>query len=440
MATVQKRGNSYFITVTNGYINGKQVRETRTYKPDTTQSKRQQEIALNQFVANFEAEVRAGKTTGNRMTLITLYGLWYKDYVLKELEQSSHGEFKARFEKIILPQLGKYHLLELTPMVIDKFLRDLEEGGRADGKEGGYAPKTIRKIRSILSSCLQYAVQYGLLPSNPCSVIRRNHRKVVQQKLKYWTPQQTQTFLQIISKPIPIYSKRHKQTRHGKVIYLDSYFTGKYLDTQLKYRTLFNIVIFTGLRRGEVLALRWSDIDYQERTIKIQHAIGNAFLDGHSVQYEKAPKTEAGFRTISVPQNVIDLCRQLQIEQHKTILKLGTAWKGNRNDLDSNYLFTTPEGEAMNVSTPYHEFQRILNCYNKTVPESEQLPVIPLHGLRHTNCTLMIANDVDIKTIMTRMGHSDISVTTGIYGHELKEREQAASDVLEDVLLKTKNA
>ena len=118
-------------------------------------------------------------------------------------------------------------------------------------------------------------------------------------------------------------------------------------------------------------------------------------------------------------------------------MAMGTAWKGFRTlaTIDQNFIFTQENGRQMCKDTLSREFHRIINCYNLTVPEEQKLPQIPLHGLRHTNATLLIANDADIKTVMNRLGHSDVSVTLGIYAHALQERDKKAADTLEQVLL-----
>ncbi|MGN8907018.1 tyrosine-type recombinase/integrase [Bacillota bacterium HCP28S3_F12] len=438
MARIQKRGQSYRIFVSRGYVNGKQMRETTTYKPPEGLTKHQEEVAVKKYAADFEARVLADRTHGDRMRLKELYALWKDNYVLKELEPSVHSDYINYAERQILPVFGSYYLPDITPLMVDKFLRSFETGGRLDGKEGGYSAKTIAYIRCIFSSMLHYAVQYGLLQLNPCNQIRRNNRKVeAPKKLKYFTPEQAGDFLNLLNTPIPVMSKPSTQKRNGKVVNIQSYFTGCYLNVQLKYKVAYNLLIFTGMRRGELLALKWSDIDFEHGIISINKAMGSRVEDGHNVQYEKSPKTSSGYRSVSIPASVLKMCKEYQQEQRRNIMAMGTAWKGFRTlaTIDQNFIFTQENGRQMCKDTLSREFHRIINCYNLTVPEEQKLPQIPLHGLRHTNATLLIANDADIKTVMNRLGHSDVSVTLGIYAHALQERDKKAADTLEQVLL-----
>lgn len=438
MAQIEKRGDSYRIVVSRGYINGKQARIRSTYKPPEGLTKHQEEVAVKKYAADFEARVLADRTHGDRMRLKELYALWKDNYVLKELEPSIQDDYMMYAERLILPALGSYLLPDLTPLIVDKFLRSFESGGRLDGKDCGYSAKTISFIRCVLSGMFQYAVQYGMLQLNPCNQIRRNNKRVsAPEKPKIFTPEQVGIFLELLDKPIPIMSKPSTQKRNGKIVNVSSYNTGKFLYVPSKYKLAFYILIFSGMRRGELLALKWSDIDYMRGTISITKATGKKLQNGHGEQYEKTPKTKSGYRTISVPDTVLKLCKEYQQEQRRHIIAMGTAWKGFRTlaTIDQNFIFTQENGTQMDIDTPYKEFHRIINCYNLTVPEEQQLPLIPLHGLRHTNATLLIANDADIKTVMTRLGHNDVSVTLGIYAHALQERDKKAADTLEQVLL-----
>ena len=147
----------------------------------------------------------------------------------------------------------------------------------------------------------------------------------------------------------------------------------------------------------------------------------------------KPPKTETSIRTLTLPSFSIQLLKQYKIEQNEYRLSLGDQWIGE------NYLFIQWNGKLMNKSTPYHTFKRIIKKYNSTVSnEIDMLPQIPLHGLRHTSATLLIAEKVDVKTVSTRLGHSQTSTTMDIYAHALKKMDQKASDALEQAFKKPK--
>lgn len=178
-------------------------------------------------------------------------------------------------------------------------------------------------------------------------------------------------------------------------------------------------------RKGELLGLRWEDIDWESNQIKITRAI--AYADGGEIV--KQPKTKSSRRTVTVPGVVMNLLRAWKKEQTETRLYLGDYWQ------ESGWVFTQENGLRMNYSTPRHAFHQVLEQYNKDHPK-EPLPLIPFHGLRHTSATLLIADRQDIRSVAARLGHSQTSTTLNIYAHALKESDQKAADSLATMLKK----
>lgn len=109
----------------------------------------------------------------------------------------------------------------------------------------------------------------------------------------------------------------------------------------------------------------------------------------------KVPKNKSSVRTLVLPQQVLDMLRQLKQEQREYVLKIGSAWKGKRGkEYDYNFLFTQWDGSLIYPTTPYSDFKKLIRNYNKTAPANAQLPDITLHDLRHTNATLLIAQNI----------------------------------------------
>ena len=133
-------------------------------------------------------------------------------------------------------------------------------------------------------------------------------------------------------------------------------------------RVLFNLAVFSGLRKGEMLALQWSDIDFENSTVSVTKAA--AVVDGKQVC--KAPKTKNSRREVSIPRFLTDRLCNLMVEQAKTKESLGAYWKGN------NWLFTQSDGSMMSYSTPYATFQDAIDRYNAGKEPADQLPHIPL--------------------------------------------------------------
>ena len=196
-----------------------------------------------------------------------------------------------------------------------------------------------------------------------------------------------------------------------------------------QFRVFFMLSIFCGFRKGETLALNWEDIDFEAREISITKAIGRT-PEGFGY---KAPKNRTAVRKVPFPESILPVL--LQYRHDYEILKesMGSRWQGNGN------LFIQPDGRLMGHTTTYQYFVRHLRRYNRWVEqhpkEAEQeglepLPVIPLHGLRHSCATLLNYLDVNIVDISKYLGHSSCSTTMNIYAHSFEEQKKAASEKL----------
>lgn len=145
----------------------------------------------------------------------------------------------------------------------------------------------------------------------------------------------------------------------------------------------------------------------------------------------KPTKTKGSVRDIAVPASVMTLARQWKSEQAQERLRIGSKWHSG------NYVFTQWNGQRMGLDTPYQAFHRIIQNYNATrQPDAPELPLIPLHGLRHTAATLLIGHGVDIRTVSGRLGHANTSTTLNIYAEYLDELDRSAADKLNDLLIR----
>lgn len=187
---------------------------------------------------------------------------------------------------------------------------------------------------------------------------------------------------------------------------------------------MFELAIYTGLRKGELLALKFSDIDCENCMVHITKSVTT--LGGKQIC--KVPKTKSSVRSVSIPQSLADRILELQEERKKVQDFWGADWQGE------NWVFTAEDGRMMNYHTPYHALQDAIQCYNKTHDKDDQLPVIPFHGLRHTSATLLISAKQDIATVSKRLGHAHTSVTLDIYTHALEKNDYVAADALENML------
>lgn len=406
MASIRKRGSSYQITVSNGRdINDKQIIETTTWKPDPDKTDKQNQRDLERFAMDFEDRVKAGKyLNGEKITLQDFYSLWLKEYASLQLEPTTIDIYNILFNTHLLPELGNVKLARIQPVGINRLYASMQQE-RKDGKAGGYSPTTIKRVHALLSSVLSTAVQWNILPDNPCDRVKPPKQERNTEDVKFFNESETAAFL----------DELEKETREGSI--------------KLQHNIFFQLSIFCGLRRGETVALLWSDIDLNQRTVMISKS--TSIVKGKP--YTKLPKNKSSIRKISVPEHIIKILKQYRKEYNLYRLSIGSQWILREDN--EEFLFISWNGSQMYPSTPYGIFKDILHRYNQKHPETP-LPDIPLHGLRHTSATLLIGQQVDIRTVSNRLGHAQTSTTMNIYSHALQSLDQAAADTLENMLVK----
>ena len=427
MASIRKRGNTYQVTVSNGRdSSGKQIIETATFIPDPQKTDKQNQKALEKFVFEFEEKVKSGKyLDGEKITFKDFVDIWFADYGNTHLEQASIQLYKHLLYKHIIPEIGHLKLSKILPAHLNKLYNTLNTE-RKDGKPGGYAPKTIKHVHNTISGIYASAVKWNIVTDNPCDRVEPPRMAPTRDKLKYFTLEQTELFLSLLDKEYTTTCKAHDRIDDtGK-----SYHVADYSETRsipLQFRLFYQMALFCGLRRGELVALEWSDLDFTDNSVSITKS--TACVGGKPVT--KTTKTNSSIRKISVPASVMALAKKYKKEQMQYRLAIGSQWEGE------NHIFIQWNGKQMHPDTPYKTFKKIIKRYNATVKnEAEKLPDIPLHGLRHTSATLLISQNVDVKTVSNRLGHAQTSTTMDIYSHALKKMDEQAAVVLDDLLVK----
>ncbi len=427
MPSIEERNGSYRIIVSCGRdIYGKKRRETATFTPDPSLTPKKKQKAAEEFARQFEAQVKNGMAMdGRKITLKEFTDRWLEEYAAQELQPGTVEKYKAELNDKILPKLGHLKLSELRPHNLNSFFVSMtKDGARKDGKEGGYSKGSIAKTRNVLSSVLRTATEWEIIDRNPLDKVRTQAEDAAD-KIKFFTPEQAATFLDYIEKPYTIKTKGHKRIDDtGNEYTVGDYESTREIPEQL--RVLFILAIYAGLRKGELLALEWSDIDFNTDTISVSKAV--SVVAGQ--QITKSPKTKNSYRTVSIPPFLTQRLRALRADRIKYRLSLGDYWQG------AEWVFIQDNGKQMSYSTPYSAFQDTINRYNAGKPAADQLPPIPFHGLRHTSATLLIASKQDVRTVSSRLGHAQASTTMNIYAHALQETDRKAATALEDMLVK----
>lgn len=307
------------------------------------------------------------------LTLGTWLERWSAETFPLSLRASTAENCRRMIQNHIVPRLGKKRLADLTTDDIQKFCNELRQSGRVDQQESGLSASMVRRVHSLLHQALDAAVRARLIPSNPADGVQ--------------LPKQRRTQKQILN------------DEQLNVLM-------KAIEGDEDWHDFFYTELTTGLRRGEICALRWEDFDESEGLLHVRRTLkreNGALVCGDT-------KTYAGQRVILLPLSTAELLR----ERRKSAL---TDW------IFPNLL--RPE-QPTNPNTAYDHMKLIL--------KRAGLPDIRFHDLRHTFATHALASGVDAKTLAGILGHTNASFTLDTYTHVTDDMKETASGIVGDFM------
>lgn len=384
MATIKKRGDSYLIRVSCGYdVNGKHKEQSMTWRPDEGMTKKQIEKELNRQAVMFEESVNHGFKT-SAMKFQELAEEWFENYAKNALRSTTY-ERMLQLTHRVYPAIGHLRIDKITARHLQGFVNSLAKEGANEKTGKPLAPKTIRHNLSFVSDVFAYAVKMGVVSDNPCAKVTLPKNEQTEKKI--YTPEQVQRFLSLLN------------------------------DEPLKYRTFFNLMIYSGFRRGEMLGLEWKDVDFENNIISVRRTSNYTARKG---VYTDTTKTRKSQRTLKFPQEIMDMLREYKAEQDEQALKCGDKW------VETDRLYVKWNGEPMQNGTPYFWLGEF--C------EKHDLPFYGLHSFRHLFASLLVNQGVDIVTVSGALGHSTVSTTSNIYCHMLEESRAKVSDAVSSAL------
>jgi integrase len=299
------------------------------------------------------------------------------------LRKSTLQGYRSAISNYVLPRLGETRLQAVTPDQLNAFYGELLKTGRKDGKSG-LSPKTIHNIHVMLHKALHDAVRWSYLPRNVAQFSDPPKQTSSGKAMRTWTPDELRSFLEYVGN--------------------DPYYAAWVLAAS------------TGMRRGEVLGLRWQDIDFDRRRLAIRQTI-------ISVDYRvetSEPKTARGRRSVALDSGTVTALRAHRAAQNQEKLKLGEAYQ------DLGLVFCRADG------TPVHP-DRFTQMFDKHVKDSG-LPRIRLHDLRHTHATLALAAGIHPKVVSERLGHSTVAFTMDVYSHAIPSMEAEAAETIANLV------
>jgi len=393
--SIEKRGkNSYRLVCYNGFdLNGNSIRHTKTIHG----SKKDAKIELAKFVA----DVQNGMVIeGKALKFSEFTEIWKRDYGSKELAPSTYKRYVRMLETRILPYFGHFYINKIKPTDIMLFYDQLGRDTQLIRKKGNNGAKTIKPLSSktilehhrLLRAMLHRAVYWQMIVSNPAE--RVQPPKTMKPKRKYYDDDQSKILL-------------------SNLMQLG--------ENQIKYKVAIILTIFTGFRLGELMGLEWDDINFNDGIVSVNRS--SQYLSDKGV-FTKTPKTESSIRDVAIPEFIISLLEEYKLwyEEQKSLY--GELWT------NSNRLFVQADGKPMHPSTISKWFVKYVGQIG--------LPVINFHGLRHTNATLLIAQNIDVAVVAARLGHAQITTTYNFYVHPIISHNKKAGYALEDLLLPQK--
>ena len=320
-----------------------------------------------------QLDQKQGKlATGPRQTVKQFLERWLEDVHHPHIRTNTYVLYRQLLDNHIFPVLGHHRLHTLSPQHIDELY--------AQKLKAGYAAETVRAIHRMLHRALQDAVKWGLVSTNVSNQVESPR------PVKY--------------EPHPLNGEQAKQLLEAA--------KGGPLEAML------TLAVATGMRRGELLALRWADIDFEERCLWVRHTMNRA---GRYGLIENAPKTETSKRKIILPQFALDALMQHRSSQVEIRTKANGAWQ------ERDIVFSNNQGgfrEPSNLDRKY-----------KNVLRKAGLPNLRFHDLRHSAATILLMMGVHPKQVQELLGHSSITITMDRYSQVLPSMQREMMDRLD---------
>ena len=285
--------------------------------------------------------------------------------------------YRRIIEKFILPDLGNIRLRDLKP----EHLQSLYDRKL----EAGLGVRSVQQTHSVLHVALKGAVNLGMIARNPAAAVTRP--KQAQKEMSIYDENQVKTLL---------VSARERGDRNF---------------------ALYQLAITSGMRMGELLGLKWVDLEWERRELQVRRQVRRKVGGGHEYV---TPKTKAGKRTILLGKSTLEVLRMHLEEQYRVKLVAGDRWQ------DRGLVFPSKIGTPMDAGTLRKEF--------KVASRKARLPGIRFHDLRHTAASLMLNYSIPVIIVSRRLGHSKPSITLDVYGHLIPSKQEEAAELMDDIV------
>jgi len=382
--------NKYRIFISDGFnLDGSRRRFSKTITTDLKGRDLERFLILREI--EFEEEVKKRDPQFHKLATGTFeeYSVWWLEYI--DVAPKTKEEYRKLLTTRILKFIGHKKLDKLTTGDMIELMKLIEESP-ARTKSGRLSANSINHYHTLLKIMFNDAVKLEILEKYPMASVPA---KKVDYKVRdnYYDLEDVKKMLKFLSKE------------------------------QTKYQLITFIALSVGARIGEITALQWRHIDLQNMRLTIEQSNSYTKEKGTIIKVTKNPSS---IRVVDFPNYLVNVfLKHMEEEKLKMELK-GTDWIYHDKPFEENFVFTQENGKVMHVHTPTKWFSDFI--------ERNKLKPVTLHGLRHTNATILIDKGVNIVSIANRLGHAKPSTTTDIYGHHLKSTEREIANTFDEII------
>lgn len=383
MASVEKRGNTYRLCASAGYDStGKQIRHYMTWKPTPGMTEKQIAKELARQKVLFDERVNAGIAHDANIRFKDFADKWMAEYAEKQLKIKTVNGYQKLLIRIN-QGIGHIKLKDLRTGHLNSFYANLEEDGMNLHTGGKLSANSVRAYHRVISSILTKAVKWGYITFNPA--VNAELPKQETKEAPHLQEAEARRLLELL---------------HGEPI---------------KYRAMITFDLLSGLRRGELLGLRWCDVDFANQTITIVQT--SSYVSGKGV-YTDTPKNKTSARPLKLSQTAFSLLQEYRNWQDTQRNICGDCWRD-----EDGRVFTGDDGAPIHPDALTKWFSKFIKLNN--------FPKVSIHSLRHTYASLMIADGTPLVVVSRRLGHAQVSTTANIYSHVIASADEKAAQISE---------
>ncbi len=382
----QRKDGRWTAQITTGYDpkTGKQIRRT-------VYGRTRQEV--NEKMTEILRSIQLGTYVApNKLTFGEWLDIWLEEYVKPHVRPSTYDNYGRWIRNHVKKDLGNIELIKLQTNQIQRFYNQKLKEKKLNGREGTLSTRSVRYMHTLIHDCLEQAVKEGKIYRNPAKATKPP--KVEKREVSYLSTDQINNFLkQIADDP---------------------------------WYIAFLVALGTGLRVGELAALRWENVDLEKGIIKVKEAVYRVKNDDKRAAEKKTklifqpPKTEKGRRVVPLPENIRIELKRHRKAQAQTKLLLGAMYK------DEGFVFAWEDGRMV---TPDYLSKRFLKLIRDAGYEG-----IHFHSLRHSYASALLKAGEHPKVVQELLGHSTITVTLDTYSHVEPELKKRAAEKINDFL------